>query len=207
MTKSTKAKSELAVTVARNAGALIEELTEQGQNQAGMKQMFGTCVDARMIVEAMSWRLHDMTDEKRERTVQALRMVADYVQDTKNPQANAEEVWVVETMVLRILDQFNNYVTYESQHYRNPLNLTGFVSFIIGAAGTIAAFIEKGYDRVATTSEKKLYKEWRQRPTKKSDELPARGVFTNPWSESDVYRLADEAREKATAEDKKPCAR
>jgi hypothetical protein len=41
----------------------------------------------------------------------------------------------------------------------------------------------------------------------KSDELPARGVFTNPWSESDVYRLADEAREKATADDKKPCAR
>ena len=134
-------------------------------------------------------------------------MVADYVQDTKNPQANAEEVWVVETMVLRILDQFNNYVNYDSQHYRNPLNLTGFVSFIAGVAGTIAAFIEKGYDRVATTSEKKFYKEWRQRPTKKSDELPARGVFTNPWSESDVYRLADEAREKATAEDKKPCAR
>ena len=207
MNKSTKAKSDLAVTVARNAGALIEELTEQGQDQAGMKRMFATCVDAKMIVDALSWRLHDMTDEKRERTVQALLMVADYVRETKNPQANAEEVWVVETMVLRILDQFNNYVNYESKHYRNPLNLTGFVSFIVGAAGTIAAFIEKGYYRIATTSEKKFFKEWRQRPTKKSDELPARGVFTNPWSESDVYRLADEAREKATADDKKPCAR
>ena len=90
MTNSTKEKSEFAVTVARNAGALIEELTEQGQDQASMKKMFATCVDARMIVEAMSWRLHDMTDEKRERTVQALLMLADYVQDTKNPQANAE---------------------------------------------------------------------------------------------------------------------
>src|SRR5450756_1878907 len=136
-----------------------------------------------------------------------LLMVADYVQDTKNPQANAEEVWVVETMVLRILDQFNNYVNYESQHYRNPLNLTGFVSFIVGAAGTIAAFIEKGYDRIATTSEKKFFKEWRQRPVKESDVLPSHGVFTNTWSESDVYRLADTAREKATADDKKPCAR
>jgi phage major head subunit gpT-like protein len=99
LTKSTKGKRELAVTVARNASALIEELTEQGQDQAGMKKMFATCVDARMIVGALSWHLHDMTDEKRERTVQALLMLADYVQDTKNPQAIAEEVWVVETML------------------------------------------------------------------------------------------------------------
>jgi hypothetical protein len=99
MTTSTKGKSELAVSVARNAGALVEELAEQGQDQAGMRKMFAACVDARMIVDALSWRLYDMTDEKRERTVQALRMLADYVQDTKNPQANAEDVWVVETMV------------------------------------------------------------------------------------------------------------
>ena len=51
------------------------------------------------LIEELSWHLHDMTDEKRERTVQALRMLADYVQDTKDPQANAQEVWVVETMV------------------------------------------------------------------------------------------------------------
>ena len=29
----------------------------------------------------------------------ALLMLADYVQDTKDPQANAQEVWGVETMV------------------------------------------------------------------------------------------------------------
>ena len=52
-----------------------------------------------MIVGALSWRLHDMADEKRKRTAQALLMLADYVQDTKSPQANAEEKWVVETMV------------------------------------------------------------------------------------------------------------
>ena len=35
----------------------------------------------------------------------ALLMLADYVQDTKDPQANAQEVWGVETMVLHIIER------------------------------------------------------------------------------------------------------
>jgi hypothetical protein len=52
MTTSTKGKSELAVTVARNAGALIEELTEQGQDQAGMRKMFARQNDRGRLVLA-----------------------------------------------------------------------------------------------------------------------------------------------------------
>ena len=206
MSKSTKTQSEFVVAMVRETGEQIVQLTDQGYDQAGLEKMCSTCAATKAIMDPLGWFLRDMTDEKREKLLDGLMKVVGYVREYKDPRARIEQECDELDRMRDILTRFNEYVNDESQYYRNPFDLTGFVSFIVQAAGTIAASIEEGYDRVATTSKEKLMKEWQGRPTKESDKLP-RGVSTRPWFDSDVYRLADEAREKATADDKKPCAR
>src|ERR1035441_8134196 len=92
--------------------------------------MFTICDDARKILDSMLWRMADnWTPAERERTVKALLLMADYVQDTKNPKEMATDAWVVEVFVMRILEQFHSYEAYEAKNYNNPLSLAGFASF------------------------------------------------------------------------------
>ena len=179
MSKSTKTESEFVVAMVRETGEQIVQLTEQGYDQANLENMCSKCAAAEVIADSLDWFLRDMTNEKREILLEGLMMVVEYVRENKDPRARIAEAYVELARMRDILTRFNEYVNDESQYYRNPFDLTGFVSFIVQAAGTIAASIEEGYDRVATTSKEKLKKNWQKRPTKESDKLPL-GVLTDP---------------------------
>ena len=179
MSKSTKTESEYAVAVVRETGEQIVQLTEQGYDQANLENMCSKCAAAEVIADSLDWFLRDMTDEKREKLLDGLMKVVGFVREYKDPRARIEQECDELDRMRDILTRFNEYVNDESQYYRNPFDLMGFVSFIVQAAGTIAASIEEGYDRVATTSKEKLKKNWQKRPTKESDKLPL-GVLTDP---------------------------
>jgi hypothetical protein len=204
MRRDTQQKAEFVMKVACDAVAVIQDYVEQGRTEAEIRQVFVPCSEAKTTLESMGYRLNRMDEEKRARFVAALEMLTDYIRNTRDPAAAAEETWVVETVIVQILDKFGSYQSYEAKHYNNPLNLLGFVSFITEATATISELIAKGYIKVAGSSEKKLEKEWENRPyNPKVDVLPDKGVYTNEWSMSDINRLAEKAQKDARAYDKK----
>ena len=205
MKRSGKQQSEFAIKVAGDAVGVIQDLVDQGHTQDEIQEMFTICDDARKILDSMLWRMADnWTPAERERTVKALLLMADYVQDTKNPKEMATDAWVVEVFVMRILEQFHSYEAYEAKNYHNPLSLAGFASFFVEACDQISKFVARGFYKVARTSEKKYLAEWKNRPfNEKVEALPDHHVYSEEWESQDIYRLAIDARETARADDKK----
>jgi len=205
MKRSGKQQSEFAVKVACDAVGVIQDLTDQGRTPAEIQEMFTICDDARKILDNMLWRMADnWTPAERERTVKALLLMADYVQDTKNPKEMATDAWVVEVFVMRVLEQFHAYEAYEAKNYHNPLTLPGFASFITESCDKISKFIARGFYKVTRTSEKKYVAEWNHRPfNEKTEVMPPTSVYSEEWEHQDIYRLAIQTRETARADDKK----
>jgi hypothetical protein len=205
MSKPVDSKAKFNMKVACDAVEVIQDSLEKGSCEAEIYARFSVCAEAKSLLDTMSYRLRrNIDDANRTRLLEALEILSEFIRNTKDPGGAAEETWVVETLVVQMLNSFDSYMAYEAKYYQNPLNLMGFVSFFTEAAAVISGFIARGYITVACSSDKKTDKEWNNRPFNPTvDVLPGHGVYTNEWTMSDISRLAEDARKKQCADDKK----
>lgn len=183
------------VGVVRESVALVREMVGAGEQPAQILDFAERAVNAKAVLESVTWRIHDSGDLQI--WITATRDALNFLESHKDPKADAIDAFTVETFVGEMIRSFQNYQNWEHEK-KNPWTLDQWLGSFEGAAGMLEANLASGFECVVTGSSKR-HREWSGRMLPEVATVP-QDMSKRRFETQDVAGYARTIREKAAQE-------
>ena len=187
-----RAAGERLAGVVRESVALIRELVDGGNQAPEILAFADRAVNAKAIVESITWRIRDPGDL--DLWITATRDALNFLESHKDPKEDVAGAFQVEAFVGEITRSFQNYQLWESDK-KVPWTLDQWLGSFEGAAAVLESNLASGFECMVSGTSKR-HREWAGRMLKETDAVP-KDMSKRRFETQDVSGYARIIRAKA----------